>query len=156
MKTARLLLLLLLSCYVWGCNNDDEEDTADLLQTQWDWYSNKVLVLGGEEACAYQTKPSDMYFRPSNPTCEDDDVYDFRSGSELIVSTGSRKCGITEAATQTKAYQRQGNKLTIDGQEYSIVMLTKDTLILDTCMPLGLGEWNRSHGKLGIKLVRKQ
>ncbi|KAA3440583.1 hypothetical protein [Rufibacter hautae] len=151
----RLPGLIFCACFLGSCDADDDGAPTVTLNTRWQMYSNKVLVLGGTEACAYKTKPSDMAFKPTNTTCQDDDIYDFSSTTELVIEHGTRSCSANEPASATTTYERQGGKLVIGGREHTIVQLTRDTLILDVCLPLAAGNWpTTSYGKVGMKLAR--
>ncbi|QHL88009.1 hypothetical protein GU926_11445 [Nibribacter ruber] len=151
MKLNRLSLLLLLAVPFTACEDDD--DNAPSLNAQWKLYSSKVLTMGDQSACDYQVKPSDMDGAPSTAACQVDDVYDFSNNKELIIQNGDKKCTPTESATTAKPYERQGDQLMIDGQAYSIVRLTQDTLILSHCtnLPSATGFTN---GKVGMKFIR--
>ncbi|AKQ47199.1 hypothetical protein TH63_18630 [Rufibacter radiotolerans] len=150
MNVSRLLGLLLCASFFASCEQDEP---TDYLQIQWRFYSSRVLVLGNQAACNYQVKPADMDFEPS-ASCQDDDVYDFSNGKDLVIYNGAKQCTSTEPATVTKAYERRGDKLTIGGQEYTIVRLTKDTLTVSYCAPLASAT-GYTQGKVGMKLVRK-
>ncbi|WP_210462252.1 hypothetical protein [Rufibacter roseolus] len=155
MRKTCLLALLFWACVLSSCDSDDADAPAVTLNTRWQMYANKVLALGGNEACAYSTKPSDMAFKPTNATCQDDDVYDFSSSTELVIEHGTRSCSANEPASATTVYERQGNKLIIGGREHTIVQLTRDTLILDVCVSLAAGNWpTTNYGKVGMKLSR--
>ncbi|WP_125077804.1 hypothetical protein [Rufibacter latericius] len=155
MKTTWLLVLFVGACLLGSCDSDEDATPEATLQAQWQMYSNKVLVLGGNEACAYKTTLKDMDFTPTASTCQDDDVYDFRDPAELVIRHGTQRCSSTEPASTSIAYERQGDKLFIGGREHTVVHLTRDTLILDVCVPLAATGWPAtSYGKVGLKLTR--
>ena len=152
MKITRFLALALCVGAFSGCDKEEEDEVASNLHKQWKVYSSKVVKLGGPEACAYQTKPSDMDFTPGE-NCQYDDVYDFSNTRDLLITNGNNKCDSNEPATVNKSYERKENKLVIAGQEYTIVRLTKDTLILDYCLPLA-PITGYTNGKMAMKFIR--
>ncbi|MFM7859432.1 MAG: hypothetical protein ACKO96_47785 [Flammeovirgaceae bacterium] len=125
--------------------------------SKWRVYSVKVLSINGD-ACNYKTLPSDFYFTPTNTTCQDDDIYDFSSLSLLTINHGTNKCNYSEPNSETKQYKKQGDTLIINGENYGVVLLSRDTLILDNCSKLNISLPTpvNQYGKIGMKFIRIQ
>ena len=127
-------------------------DITNLIDTKWKVYSVSVLALGND-ACAYNTKPSDLFGTPVYTTCQMDDTYNFCNANELIINYGTLKCNQSEPTDSTFFYEKRGDSLIINDQNYGIIMFTNDTLILDYCTTTNIEP--ATPGKIGIKLIRK-
>jgi hypothetical protein len=128
------------------------------LSRKWQMYSFKIVKIDdnfNQGACDYRTQASDFYDPPSLQSCRADDVYDFTNSNTLKIYFGNNKCMPNEASSLTLSYERKSDSLFIDGNPYRIVLLTKDTLILDYCsdvnLPSPIPVLNRA--KLGMKFI---
>lgn len=152
MKNNNFLWLLLLVLNFTSCQDDDEEqEPAGNLHSKWELVMSKPLFLGTSEVCAKETKRSDMNMRYVATSCQDEYFYDFTDKTSLVTYTGRPTCGIT-LVRATKRYTLERDKLLIDGKEFSIVLLARDTLILDYCEQNELGLYS----KVGMKFARKE
>lgn len=129
----------------------------NLLAGKWQFYMD-AITFSGTDACQYRSKPADFYDQsPFDMQCKKDDVWEFKS-TEVIFSSGKEKCAHNEPDTRVWNYEKTDSTLTIDGTTYHIVMLTRDTLIIDQCAELsqlpGLPPVGPQPVRIGTKLLR--
>lgn len=124
---------LLLSFFL-GCKKEDKYG-SNLLIGKWN-LNVDALTRNGADACQYNTKPSDLDFPTTSVLeCVKDNIYEY-STNTLTVSFGNIKCRPDEPAQTINPYERTDSTLTIGNNTYKIVLLTKDTLIIDRCLQL--------------------
>ena len=148
------LILLLISC------TKDNNSSDISLNRKWQLYAFVVLKIDDmqeQNACSYTTKVSDLYSKPIETSCNIDDVYDFTNPDTLSINFGNKRCSLSDPSILAKYYQRHGDSIITDDFKYHIVLLSRDTLILDYCTdntvyPPNVTVINR--GKIGIKFIR--
>lgn len=144
-----VLIFILVISIVLSCKKGDTENIITL-NKKWKTFSVKVLSIG-PDACNYRTQPSDFYFPPINSTCQDDDIYDFTDKSKLRIDYGTKRCDTYQPSSELKDYKQTGDTLKIGEDIYNIILLSRDTLILDNCSRLNV--YPSTPAKGGMKLI---
>lgn len=123
------LLILFLSC------RDKKVNKDNLLIGNWKVALTAITKqsTSDEDACSYISKPSDLHLPPLVQKCVADDVWQF-SKDVLTIIKGDIKCLPEEEGNSVTSYTQSGEDLSFDGTDYKIILLTKDTLIIDNCV----------------------
>lgn len=129
-----LLCLFCIGLLCSRCKKESQSHTDPLIG-KWQFYLDAITYTG-TDACQYKSKPSDVYLEPSPYTaCKRDNVWAF-SPNNLTISSGAVKCIPNEPDQLVQAFQKTDSSLTINGRTYRIVMLSRDTLIIDDCVQM--------------------
>lgn len=158
----KYLLFILLFVVLSGCKKD-AQIAEDSLSGRWQFYTDGIVRIDntgtpGPSACDYETRVSDMYL-PAGEDCRRDDTYLFADDGRLTINFGTKKCTIGQITTETISYEVRGDSLLTDRFNASIVLLSKDTLIIDYCVRINLPVPGNVppvdlNGKMGVKFIR--
>ena len=158
MKAIKLIAVFFILVQ-FGCVKEKDNPTISLYN-KWKVYNTVIVKMDDmkeQGACAYKTKVSDLYWPPILTRCDADDIYEFNQSNKLTIYSGDKKCAMDEPNKLTISFDQKGDSIITDKFRYNVVLLSRDTLILDYCVdntvyPPGTTVINR--GKLGVKFVR--